>query len=193
MAKPYFDLSYPPSNNLEYFAVLLETLISNKTRIKLLLRFFLNPEAESYLRELEREFKETSNAIRIELNRFEDAGVIVSHRESNRKYYKANRTYPLFQDFQNLAMKHFGLDQIVEEVVQKLGHVHKVYLTGILAKGLNSPIIDLILIGEDIDRLYLSELIEKVEITIDRKIRCLVLKANEKELVPEPKVLLYER
>lgn len=171
---------------------MLETLISNRTRVKLLLRFFLNPESESYLRELEREFEETSNAIRVELNRFEDAGVILSHRESNRKYFKANRNYPLFQEFQNLAMKHFGIDQILEKIVSKLGHVRKVYLTGTLAKGLNSPIIDLILIGDEIDRNYLNALIEKAEKTIERKIRCLILSADEKEMIPEPKILLYE-
>lgn len=171
---------------------MLETLISNRTRVKLLLRFFLNPEAESYLRELEREFEETSNAIRVELNRFEEAGVILSHRESNRKYFKANQEYPLFQEFRNLAMKHFGIDQILDQIVSKLGHIRKVYLTGTLAKGLNSPIIDLVLIGDEIDRNYLNALIEKAEQTIERKIRCLVLSGDEKELVPDPKVLLFE-
>ena len=171
---------------------MLETLISNRTRVKLLLRFFLNPESESYLRELEREFKETSNAIRVELNRFEDAGVILSHRESNRKYFKANQEYPLFHEFRNLAMKHFGLDQVLDKVVKKLGRIRKVYLTGTLAKGLNSPIIDLVLIGDEIDRSYLNALIEKAEKTIERKIRCLVLSSSEKEMIPEPKVLIYE-
>ena len=53
---------------------MIEALISSKTRIKLLLKFFLNSKTTSYLRGLEAEFGESSNAIRIELNRFEKAG-----------------------------------------------------------------------------------------------------------------------
>lgn len=170
---------------------MLETLISNKTRVKLLLRFFLNPEVESYLRELGRDFKETNNAIRVELNRFEDAGVVVSYRDGNRKYYKANQKYPLFTEFQQLAMKHFGLDQVLDQVINKLGKIHKVYLTGELANGLNSPIIDLIIIADEVDRNYLSQLTVKVEKEINRKIRSLILKPGEEELISTPNVLLY--
>ena len=51
---------------------MLETLISSKTRIKLLLKFFLNSKTKSYLRNLESEFGESTNAIRVELNRLEN-------------------------------------------------------------------------------------------------------------------------
>ncbi|TVQ64903.1 MAG: ArsR family transcriptional regulator [Balneolaceae bacterium] len=170
---------------------MLETLISNKTRIKLLLRFFLNPEVESYLRELGRDFKETNNAIRVELNRFEKAGVVVSYRDGNRKYYKANLDYPLFTEFQQMAMKHFGLDQVLDQIVKKLGKIQKVYLTGELSNGLNSQIIDLVIIADEIDRNYLAALTTKVEEEISRKIRSLVLSPEEENLVPVPNVLLF--
>ena len=53
---------------------MIETLISSKTRIKLLLKFFLNSNTTAYLRGLEEEFGESTNSIRLELNRFEKAG-----------------------------------------------------------------------------------------------------------------------
>ena len=68
---------------------MLETLISSKTRIKLLLKFFLNSKATSYLRGLESEFGESSNGIRIELNRFEKAGMLSSFVKGNKKYFKS--------------------------------------------------------------------------------------------------------
>ena len=55
---------------------MIETLISSKTRIKLLLKFFLNSNTTSYLRSLESEFGESTNAIRVELNRLENAGML---------------------------------------------------------------------------------------------------------------------
>ena len=52
----------------------LDTLITSRTRVKLLMKFFLNSRTTSYLRDLENEFDESTNAIRVELNRFEKAG-----------------------------------------------------------------------------------------------------------------------
>ena len=53
---------------------MLESLITSKTRIKLLLKFFLNSSTKAYLRGLEAEFGESTKAIRLELNRFEQIG-----------------------------------------------------------------------------------------------------------------------
>jgi len=48
---------------------MLDTLVTSKTRLKLILKFFLNPCSSAYLRELAEEFGESSNAVRLELNR----------------------------------------------------------------------------------------------------------------------------
>ena len=69
---------------------MIETLISSKTRIKLLLKFFLNSNTTSYLRGLEGEFGESSNAIRVELNKLEEAGMLSSEVKGNKKMFKAN-------------------------------------------------------------------------------------------------------
>lgn len=170
---------------------MLDALISNKTRVKLLLRFFLNPESRAYLRGLGREFEESNNAIRVELNRFEDAGIIQSEREGNRKYYRANSRYPLFKEVRQIALKHLGIDQVVEHVITKLGHVEKVYLTDHLARGLDHPIIDFVIIAEQIDHEYFAMLVDKAEKVINRKIRTLILKNSELDRLPEPNVLIY--
>jgi hypothetical protein len=47
---------------------MLQALITSRTRIKLLLKFFLNSSNTSYLRDLAAEFGESTNAIRLELN-----------------------------------------------------------------------------------------------------------------------------
>ena len=74
---------------------MLDTLITSKTRIKLLLKFFLNSNASSYLRNLESEFQESTNGIRLELNKFEKAGLLQSHMSGNKKLYQANTGHPL--------------------------------------------------------------------------------------------------
>ncbi len=159
---------------------MIETLISSKTRIKLLLKFFLNSNTTAYLRSLEGEFGESSNAIRLELNRLEEAGMLSSYLEGNKKMFKANTTHPLFNEVHNILLKTFGIDQIIENVIENLGAIKKVFLVGDFAKGMDSPVIDLIFIG-DIDRNYLTKLAEKVERLISRKLRYLIYRFDEFE------------
>ena len=157
---------------------MLEALITSKTRIKLLLKFFLNSNNTAYLRSLEPEFGESTNAIRQELNRFEAADLLISESKGNRKYYKANIKHPLFPDINSLILKYVGLDQIIEEVVNKLGNLHSVFLVGQLATGKDSKIIDLWFVGDNIDTNYLLKLIEKAESLLERKVRYLLIQTK---------------
>ena len=157
---------------------MLETLISSKTRIKLLLKFFLNSKATSYLRGLESEFGESSNGIRIELNRFEKAGMLSSFIKGNKKYFKANTEHPLYRDTHNIIMKYIGFDKIIDTVIENLGDVRRVFVTGAFALGLDDNTIDLVFVG-DINKAYLAELVEKVEKHIHRRIRYIVYSEAE--------------
>ncbi len=159
---------------------MIETLISSKTRVKLLLKFFLNSSNTSYLRGLESEFGESSNAIRLELNRFEKAGMLRSFSRGNKKIFKANTDHPLYNEVHNLVLKHLGFDRIIEDIVKRLGNVEKVFVTGDFARGRNSQIIDLVFVG-DIKKDYLIKLIEKVEDYISRKIRYVIYESGEYE------------
>jgi len=165
---------------------MIETLISSKTRVKLLLKFFLNSSNKGYLRGLEEEFGESSNAIRLELNRFEQVGMITSDIEGNKKYFKANTKHPLFPDIHSIIKKYIGVDTIIENVLNQLGDVEKVYLTGQFAKGLNDNIIDLELIGS-VNLAFLTQLIQKAEPMVKRKIRYVVYSSTEYEVIKDKK------
>lgn len=166
---------------------MLDTLITSKTRIKLLLKFFLNGQNKAYLRNLEAEFGESSNGIRVELNKFEQAGLLHSTSEGNKKIFTANTKHPMFGDIRSILLKYTGLDKIVEQVIGKLGNVESVYLVGELAKGLDSPIIDLIFVG-DINKTYLLNLTEKVEKLIHKKVRYVTF--TEKEFSEQKEIIL---
>lgn len=173
---------------------MLDTLITSKTRIKLLLKFFLNANNTAHLRGLATELHESSNAIRLELNRLQEAGMIQAQAQGNKKIYQVNTTHPLYNEINSIVRKFLGLDVLIERVVLKLGNLSKVYLIGEMAKGLDAPIIDLLLIG-DIDKIYLNSLIDKVESMLNRKLRILVLAKEEfiiNESMFKPKLLLWE-
>ncbi len=149
---------------------MLGDLITSKTRIRLLLKFFLNSSTQAYLRGLESEFGESTNSIRLELNRFEQAGLIVAHDLGNRRIYSANTSYPLYPEIKNLLHKHLGIDQILEQIIEKLGSVEEVYLTGSFAHGSDGPNIDVLLVGNDIDTNYLDVLINKAKPLLQKNI-----------------------
>lgn len=176
---------------------MLETLISSKTRLKLILKFFLNNSTTAYLRGLEEEFGESSNAIRVELNKFEEAGLLNSETEGNKKLYKANTKHPFYKDLHNILLKYTGLDQIIDNVISRLGDLDKVYLVGKLSRGIESPIIDLLFVG-DIDRDYLVKLVNKAEPLIHKKIKYVVFSQEEfkelkKEILPKEHYLLWTK
>lgn len=172
---------------------MLETLIRSKTRLNLLLRFFLNPGSSAYLRELSKELGTSTNSVRIELNRFEKAGLIRSSKIGNKKMYSVNTSSALYPEMQKLTFNYFGIDQIIERVIKKLVNVEAVYLTGDLAKGLDHPVADITLIGRNIDTAYLARLIEKVQKELGKKIRTLVYDPDTAYKLESPNILIYGR
>jgi hypothetical protein len=158
---------------------MIESLITSKTRIKLLLKFFLNSQTRSYLRGLETEFGESSNSIRVELNKLESAGLLNSTTEGNKKLFFANTSHPLFDDIQNILKKFVGIDQIIEKITSQIGDLEAAYLIGDFATGNDSQIINMILVGNNLDRAYIDTLVSKAETFISRKVKYIILSQDE--------------
>ena len=176
---------------------MLEALITSKTKIKMLLKFFLNASNTGFLRGLAVEFNESTNSIRLELNKLEQAGLIESAFEGPRKVFRANDKHPLFPDIQSIVRKYIGMDEIIARVINQLGTPREVYLMGDLVKGIDSEKINLLIVADKIDIDYLDQLIEKAQKIISRKIGYLILTPDEyqqqlSKLKPENLLLVWE-
>ncbi len=171
---------------------MIESLITSKTRIKLLLKFFLNSNTRSWLRDLEHEFGESTNAIRLELNRFEEAGLLKSEVHGNKKIFQANTKHPLFMDIHNILLKQTGIDHITERIIRKIGGLKQAWLLGEMAQGKNSSVIDLLFVGDNIDNSYLLQLASKAQEITGRKIRFMTTLTSESSMLLEahPEALL---
>lgn len=155
---------------------MLDSLITSKTRVKLLIKFFSNPGNRGYLRGLAEEFNESTNSIRVELNRLSGAGLLVSEPGGKTKNYKANQQHPLYREMQSIVAKYLGFDRLVEVVIKNLGNVQRAIVLGDYAKGIDSGTIELMLVGEEINGEYLDFLVEKAENKIKRKVKVQVVK-----------------
>lgn len=175
---------------------LLSGLISSKTRIKLLMRFFLNPKARSYLRELAKEFNVSTNSVREELNQLTQTDLLKAEKNGRNVFYSANTEHALFPELRSMVQKVMGIDQVIDGIVQRLGNLEMAFLIDDYAEGKDTGIIDILLVGT-VDEYHLNDLTRKTERYIKRKIRCLVMSRNEyQSLQPKlsmmPKMLIWE-
>lgn len=161
---------------------MLDTLITSKTRVRVLIKFFSNPDTTAYLREIAEEFGESTNSVRVELNRLAEASLLVSKPNGRTISYQANKKHPLFPEVHRIVSKFLGLDQLALSIIERLGTMKLAFVTGDYARGLDTGIIDLVVVG-DVDTLLLNSVSKKIERNIKRKIRPLILSESEYELL----------
>jgi DNA-binding transcriptional regulator YhcF (GntR family) len=150
----------------------------------------------SYLRELAKEFGVSTNSIREELNQLTRTKLLMSERNGRQVFYSANEAHPLYPELKSMVSKVMGIDQVIDGIINQLGDLELAYLIDDYAEGKDTGIIDMVLVGK-IDQNHLNYLIERTEQYIKRKIRSLVLNAEEyKKLLPElrkrPRVLVWK-
>jgi len=148
----------------------LGELITSKTRLRLLIKFFVSQANRGYLNGLATEMGESTNAIRKELNHLHDAGYLQKEKSNNKIQYKANTKHPMFSVLQKVILKHLGLEDAVEIVLERMGDVEQIILIGNYAKGIDSGKIEMIIVGQDLNTSYVRHLEEKLEKLINRKV-----------------------
>ena len=158
---------------------MLNTLITSQTRIKLLLKFFLNPTTSGYLRQLATEFGDSTNGIRVELNKLMEAQILISETRGRNKYFSANSTHPLFEDIRNIVLKSTGIDKVISNIINKIGDVSLAFIRGDYAVGLDSGLIDLVIVGLDINTREIERVKKKTERLINRNISILILNMED--------------
>lgn len=156
---------------------LLDSIITSKARIRLILKFFINPHVKAYLRELSSEFGGSTNSVRVELNRLVKARLLKIEKSGRNIYYSANVDHPLYPEINSISRKMTGLNQIYSWL-SEIGNLESAYIVGDYARGIDGGIIDLILVG-NLEKGRLYEIIAKTEELINRRIRPLMLNKNE--------------
>ena len=103
--------------------------------------------------------------------------------------YKVNSSHPLYDTMRKVVMKHLGLEDIVETVISKIGNVKQIVLLGDYAKGIDSGTIEVMLIGDNLNMDYTSQLEVKIEKIIKRKVTFYL---SSKFLKNQKHIILYE-
>jgi len=160
---------------------MLDSLITSKTRLRLLIKFFVNITNKGYLNSLANEFGESTNSVRKELNNLSSAGYLEKEIENNKVIYRANSDHPLYSVIQKIVHKHLGIEDILESIINRIGNIKKIMILGDYAKGIDSGLIEVLIVGDNLDKKYLDEISPKIELKIKRKVSFFVSNKSLKQ------------
>ena len=181
-------------NNIKYFCylkyIMLNSLIRSKTRLRLLIKFFLSQANRGYLNGLANEMGESTNSIRKELNHLYDAGYLEKVKNDNKVEYKVNSKHPLYSTLKKVVYKHLGLEDLVDTVIERMGNVKKIILIEDYAKGIDSKNIEVVLVGQYLNFEYISQLEDKIEKLIKRKVSFYLA---SKFLSDKPHIIIFDK
>lgn len=104
----------------------LQDFIVSKVRVKLIKVFLENPRGMYHVRDLVRRTNEEINAVRRELSRMEEAGMIKKEKRGNRVYSWMRRDYAFYPELLSLVAKTTGLGFAFRKNKNKLGRVYYV-------------------------------------------------------------------
>ncbi|MPM72823.1 hypothetical protein SDC9_119799 [bioreactor metagenome] len=160
----------------------LNDFIISKVRTKILELFFSQPQEMYYVREITRATKQEINAVRRELDKMMETGLLKSEQRGNRLYYSLNRRYLYYQELQRMVIKSVGLGKKIRRYRRKLGTVSYVMFTGTFVERemAKKDELDILVVG-DVVLAELEELIHAEEKVLNREINYSVLSDEEFE------------
>ncbi len=158
---------------------ILARILSSKVRAAIFTLLFGLEDRELHTRELARQTDFAEPSIRQELKNLVDIGLLDSRRDGNRRYYKADKSHPLYPDIQQLVIKTTGLPALLREALSdqniKCAFVFGSFATG---KQKADSDIDLVVIGNVSLRQLTSLLGKSMELS-GREINPHVLTPSE--------------
>ncbi len=160
----------------------LTDFIISKVRVKMLELFFRNPTALYYVREITREIEEEINAVRRELERMENVGILKSEKRGNRLYYYLNKQYDFYPELLRLTSKATGLGAAIKRHRKEIGNPKYVMFSGKFAQHKARAVdeVDILLVG-DVKMQFLEPLIKAEQELRGHEINYTVVSTEEFE------------
>lgn len=169
---------------------MLDKLFGSNLRVKILKLFLLHPLDKFFVKQLSRDFKMQINSIRRELENLENFGILLTGINStkegeekngnlqDKKYYRANPEFVLFDEVKTLIVKAQILYE--KDFVMKLrttGKIKLLILSGLFVNNPNS-VVDLFLVGK-FNKIKLLKLIKDLESGLGKEINYTIFEPNE--------------
>lgn len=158
----------------------LTDFMVSRVRVKLLKVLLENPQEMYYVRQLTRRVEEEINAVRRELGRMQQRGLVKSEPRGNRLYYQIRKDYPLYQELLQLVAKTSGLGGAIRKNRNKLGKIKFVMFSGkfIRRKSRQQNEVDILVVGNLVVP-QLTALVKEEEAKREEEINYTVMTVDE--------------
>lgn len=159
----------------------LEDIITSKVRVKIVELFCSNPREMYHVRGVVRETQEEINAVRRELLRLDEAGMIKKENRGNRVYYWLRDDYPMYGDLISIVAKTTGLGGVLIANKTKIGKPAFIMFSGKFARHKDrkkEDEVDILVVG-DITLPELATLVRAEESKRKREINYTVMTREE--------------
>lgn len=142
-----------------------------KNRAELLKLFFSSPDRAFYMQEIGRILGKKPGTFQRALNKLVSEGVLESEYSANLRYFKANKSYPLFKEIKNIVFKTVGIKGSIEEVLKEIHNIKYAFIYGSFAKAKENHLsdVDLVIVGSP-DEDELVKKIDRLEEKLQREI-----------------------
>ena len=157
----------------------LSQILSSRTRAEIFKLLFGTKEEELHIREIERRTQLNDRTIRQELTKLLKLDLVLDRKDSNRVYYRANKTNPLYPDIHNLVLKSAGLRDVLLEALSDKG-IKIAFVFGSISEGreTSESDVDLFVVGS-LGMRKISSLLSGVADKIGREINTHVMTGDE--------------
>lgn len=159
----------------------LSDIVTSKVRVKIIELFWSNITEIYHVREIVRRVNEEINAVRRELKKLENDGLLKKEQRGNRIYYWARTEYPFFGEILGIVSKTTGLGKDIIANRNKLGKVLYVMFSGRFARRKprkRDDEVDILVVGE-VTLSELAQLIRKEESKRNQEINYTVMSRDE--------------
>ena len=159
---------------------MLERLFSSKTRVGILRLLFSNPDGRYYVRQIAREIGRDISGIKRELDNLEKAGLLVSEKFGNLRYYTASKSSVIYAEIKSIIAKTVGVQGAIAGVLAGLGGLRQAWMYSMNSHppGEGSGPVPVLVVGR-VDLAELNEAVTQLEAALGREINYTVFDEAE--------------
>ena len=160
---------------------MLENLLNSKLKKKLLGFFFTFPQRSFSIFELRQLTNSKNPLISKALREFVGAQVISVTSRGQKKYYRINPRFRLYDELLDLLGEDdLDVEDEVVKILKRLPNVKLAILSGIFSFEPHLPV-DLLLVGDEINRLRFTDILTQIEKFIGQEVNYSIIPIAEYE------------
>ncbi len=138
---------------------------------ELLRLFFSNPDRSFYMQEAGRILGKKPGTFQRTINKLVAEGILESEYKGNARFFRVNKKYPLYKEFESIIFKTVGVKGELKSAVDNVKGVELAFIYGSYAKAKEGTLsdIDLLIIGNP-DEDELIKRLDAIEKKLQREI-----------------------